>query len=86
MFSKSECWKMVAAAGQGVLFALALSGMARIVGMLLGTPVPPHVAGRLFFVTGLFASAFCVLVYTGTRKHTAPAASDSASRPTNSGP
>ena len=70
MFSKSEGWKMVAAAGQGVLFALAVSGMARIVGLLMGTPVPPHVAGRLFFFTSLFAGAFCVLVYARSRKNT----------------
>ena len=48
---------MVAAAGQGVLFSLALTGAVRIVCLLFGTTLPESVAGNLFMISSILTGA-----------------------------
>lgn len=56
MMKLSEEWLVVASAGHGVLFALALCGLVRITAGLAGIAMPTEVVGDLFLVTSLIAA------------------------------
>jgi hypothetical protein len=79
MFPLSKRWMMVAAFGQGVLFAMALTGALRILCMLLGITLPQNVAGNLFVLTSLIAGGLSAYLYGQSLKPTEP--TDSAPRP-----
>jgi uncharacterized membrane protein len=64
----SKRWMMVAAVGQGVLFALALTGCVRIAFRLFGTPLPNNVAGNLFLLTSLVAGSLSAYLYARSSK------------------
>jgi hypothetical protein len=57
MFLASKRWRLVSAVGQGVIFALALTGLVRIVCLLTGAPLSESAAGDLFLLSSLTAGS-----------------------------
>jgi hypothetical protein len=57
MFPPSNRWMMFAAAGQGVLFSLALVGAVRIGCLLAGHALPESIANSLFMASSVLTDA-----------------------------
>jgi hypothetical protein len=63
VFLQSKRWKLVAAIGYGVIFALAFTGALRIAAYLFGTTLPEDIAGTIFATTAAIAGTVSVLFY-----------------------
>ncbi|MBX3415287.1 MAG: hypothetical protein KF708_21560 [Pirellulales bacterium] len=68
MFLQSKRWKLIAAFGYGVIFALAFTGAVRIGAYVFGTPLPNDTANSIFASTAAVAGTLSVLVYARSLK------------------
>jgi hypothetical protein len=72
MFPMAKRWMLVAAAGQGVLFSLALVGAVRLGSLLLGVALSDALTNQLFVTSSAVAGSLCAWSCARYLKQVAP--------------